>query len=122
MTRLGWRRALSASEIGEGEGRSLVLAGVPIVVYRAGGRFHALGARCPHAGGRLSETAVDGAVAVCPSHGWSFRLVDGRCTGFRTAHVPVFRTRLEAGDVWVRIGWLRPLLFRGVAAHDSPPR
>jgi nitrite reductase/ring-hydroxylating ferredoxin subunit len=118
---LGWRRALPEEALADGEGRSLVLAGQRIVLFRAGGRFHALGARCPHAGGRLSESAVDG-VAVCPSHGWSFRLADGQSTVFRTARVPVFRTRVRDGAVWIRLGWLRPLLFRVRGAHDPASR
>jgi nitrite reductase/ring-hydroxylating ferredoxin subunit len=105
MRMLGWSAALRASGLPEGSGRLVQLRGEWVALYRVGGKLHALGARCPHEGSLLSEAAV-GEVAICPSHGWTFRLEDGQGMLFRTSRVPVFATRVVDGVIWVKINFL----------------
>ena len=76
-------------------GRKLVrLDGRPIVVFNLGGEFFALGDRCPHKGGSLSQGKLTGLVESsqpgeyrysrrgeilrCPWHSWEFDVRTGR--------------------------------------------
>lgn len=106
MPGLGWTAVVEAADLAPGCGGVFVVRGAPVAIFRRGERFHALGARCPHAGSLLSEFPTDDGTALCPSHGWEFRLDDGACTNERAQRVPVYRVAVEDGLVWVRV---RPL-------------
>ncbi len=120
---IGWTRAIAVNELEPGEGAVLEVRGAPVALYRVGDRFHALGAICPHAGSLLSEFLHDDCLALCPSHGWTFRLEDGQATVFPTQRVPVYPVRTADGFVWIRVRWLvavvADLLRRG---HGPPAR
>ena len=76
-------------------GRKLVhVAGRAVVVFNLGGEFFALGDRCPHKGGSLSQGKLTGLVESsapgeyrysrrgeilrCPWHSWEFDVRTGR--------------------------------------------
>ncbi len=48
-----------------------------VLVVRAGERFYAVAARCPHMGGRLAQGKLEGTVVTCPLHGSQFDVTDG---------------------------------------------
>jgi nitrite reductase/ring-hydroxylating ferredoxin subunit len=100
---LGWSPVLEAAEFADGDGGVFRVRGVPIALYKRSGQYRAVGARCPHAGSLLSEFATDEGTALCPSHGWEFRLTDGGCTTHAAHRVPVYPARELDGVVWVRV-------------------
>jgi nitrite reductase/ring-hydroxylating ferredoxin subunit len=84
----------AVGEIAPG-GRKLVkVAGRALVVFNLGGEFFALGDRCPHKGGSLSQGKLTGLVESsvpgeyrysrrgeilrCPWHSWEFDVRTGR--------------------------------------------
>lgn len=86
----------------------VMLGEVPIVVGRGDGGRWALGDRCSHLAGSLSEGRVAGsgeaACVVCPLHGSTFRLYDGAVVhGPATAPQPVFEVRESEGRILVRL-------------------
>src|SRR5579863_2981321 len=74
-----WYPILKARRLGR-RPRAVRLLGEQIVLFRDGGRLHALEDRCPHRGTRLSIGACrfpgSGTIS-CPYHGWTFRGADG---------------------------------------------
>jgi nitrite reductase/ring-hydroxylating ferredoxin subunit len=77
---------------------------IEVGLYRVDGEVFAMENPCPHAGHRLSEGTLDGAVIVCPAHGWDF---DVR-TGFRPADadgwpIPCFAVRLSGDEIWIDV-------------------
>lgn len=110
MTMLGWTRVVEESGLEPGRGRLFDVRGVPVAVFRTARRVHALGAVCPHEGNLLSDCLNDDGTALCPAHGWAFRLDDGACTVFRTSRVPVYPVRVVEGHVWVRVRAMRSAL------------
>ena len=62
--------------------RAIKLLGDDIVLFRDGGRVHALADRCPHRGAKLSvgkcQFAGSGTIS-CPYHGWTFKGATGEC-------------------------------------------
>lgn len=78
---------------------------VAVAVVRDGdGSCHALADRCSHDGGPLSQGSVEDGCLQCPWHGSSFRLADGwNATGPATAPQPVFDTRVQDGQLYVRL-------------------
>ena len=65
-------------EVPPGEGRTFVVAGTQIAVFRLrDGSLHATQAACPHAGGPLADGQTDVNVLVCPLHQYAYRWSDG---------------------------------------------
>ena len=64
-----------------GEGRTFVVAGEQVAVFRLrDGSLHATQAACPHAGGPLADGQSDLNVLVCPLHQYAYRWSDGAST------------------------------------------
>lgn len=69
----------SLDEIPVGEGRTYSVEGRQIAVFRLrDGTVRAIDAVCPHRGGPLADGLADERVVVCPLHGHTFDLCDGR--------------------------------------------
>ena len=61
-------------EIPLGEGRTFVVGGTQVAVFRLrDGSLHATQAACPHAGGPLADGQTDVDVLVCPLHLYAYR-------------------------------------------------
>ena len=73
------------SELLEGEGKYVDIDGTPLAVFLHHGKPFVIDDLCPHAGGELSSgwvSEVEGdACAICPLHGWPFKLTDGQMPG-----------------------------------------
>ena len=89
-----------ASEIAEGGMRAVEAAGQKILLAKVGGRCHAVGETCPHAGGPLSEGVLRGETVTCPWHKAAFSVVTGRCMEPPAVDdLPRFETSLSVGRV-----------------------
>ncbi len=76
---------------------------IGIVLVRDGGRVHAMGARCSHAGGPLDQGWVTDGTLVCPWHGSRYDLETGQpVTGPSTCPQPRYQVRLRGGNVELR--------------------
>jgi nitrite reductase [NAD(P)H] small subunit len=65
-----------------GEGRTCVVAGQEVAVFRTReGEVLAVQARCPHQGGPLADGLVGNGSVVCPLHAHRFDLRSGRPLG-----------------------------------------
>jgi nitrite reductase (NADH) small subunit len=100
----GWVAFGTLDDIPRGGARAVKTMIGEIGLFRtADDRVFALDNLCPHKGARLSMGMIEGEVVVCPWHGWSFALADGRAAtdGFgRTCPVPV---RVIDGRVLLRL-------------------
>src|SRR3954469_24263501 len=69
-----WYPILMARDVGS-RPKAVTLLGEQIVLFRDGGRVHALEDRCPHRGVRLSAGACQypgSGTITCAYHGWTF--------------------------------------------------
>lgn len=68
-----------SSDFKEGEPRAVKIEGAknPVLVVRHGGRLHAVGNKCPHAGAALNTGVFSCGRIVCPLHGASFDVTTG---------------------------------------------
>jgi 3-phenylpropionate/trans-cinnamate dioxygenase ferredoxin subunit len=84
------------SELKEGEGKYVEIGGYRLAVFLHKGEPHVIDDECPHAGGAMSGGWVDDdGCAVCPWHGWSFGLCDGRLKGSTGVGVSVYPVRVH---------------------------
>jgi nitrite reductase/ring-hydroxylating ferredoxin subunit len=98
-----WTPVLDAVELVEGAQRRVVAGDVPVVVWREAGQIYVLAATCTHVGGPLDEGKVSDGCIVCPWHGSTFRLSDGRIVrGPASTAQPSYETRVRGGQIEVR--------------------
>ena len=98
-----WQAAAKASEIAQGAGRSLEVAGQKIALFHVGGKFYALADTCPHRGGPLGDGHLEGTQVTCPWHAWQFDVTTGECQTMPGGKQPCFKTKIENGEVWIDI-------------------
>jgi phenylpropionate dioxygenase-like ring-hydroxylating dioxygenase large terminal subunit len=86
---------------------AVTVVGVPMVLFRASDRIHALLDRCAHRNAPLSLGSIRGDGLECSYHGWRYdgagncTHIPGLVTDFRGRGVPGFPVRERDGDVWV---------------------
>ena len=89
-------------QLREGSLRQVECDGNKVLLARVGGRCHAVGTTCPHAGGPLAEGVLHGEVVVCPWHKAAFRVTDGRRVEPPALDdLPAFSAREEGGRLFV---------------------
>ena len=81
-----WVKVCRTADIAEGAMKGVEAGGKDILVANVGGRFYAIGNRCPHMNAKLSEGKLDKGVVTCPRHGSRFDVTDGRVV--RWARMP----------------------------------
>lgn len=102
---MSWIRITRAENIPLREGRAVQLGGEEIAIFNLGGRFLAVGNRCPHRGGPLADGIVSGDSVVCPLHSWKVCLHTGdvKRPGDQEACARSFPVKLVDGIVMVGI-------------------
>jgi chlorite dismutase len=101
-----WTDVAPVEEIPEGTSRVVFLNGQQVALFHTGGRFYAIGNRCSHARGPLSEgelSICDGAcIVTCPWHFAQYDLETGKVVdGVASAPVPTYQVEIRDGVVYV---------------------
>jgi nitrite reductase/ring-hydroxylating ferredoxin subunit len=104
----GWQPLGRLDDLPDGQPTKRTIEGVDLLVVRRGQHIDVLSNRCSHLSGPLSDgsfTVEKGqGCIVCPWHGSTFRLADGAVMhGPTTSPQVQFETRIESGDVHVRL-------------------
>ena len=90
------------SEIPEDTGKLVMVNGREVGLFKVNGKVHAIYSVCPHQGGPLDEGGLDGAVVMCPWHGWQFNVTTGVCDFNPAIKVPTFPVKEEGDDVYIQ--------------------
>ena len=106
-----FHRAMALAELPEGGMRACTLEGREIVVCRTKHGLHALDNICSHALARMSEGRLRGVRLICPLHGASFDVRDGRVLG-APATRPLARHEVRVIDQIIEVS---------VAAAETRP-
>lgn len=93
-----------ASAIAAGQGKHYEIEGRHLAAFRLGERVFVTDYRCPHAGRPMTlATPAEDCTLTCPVHAWKFSLETGANADRTRPALPVFETRQEAGQVFVRL-------------------
>ena len=90
--------SIPLAELGEGTMRTCSLGGHEIVVCRTKEGIFALDNICTHAYARLNEGRLRGTRLICPLHGASFDVRDGRVLGAPATRALATHPLRIAGD------------------------
>jgi len=92
-------RVGALTQIPEGEGRNVEVAGRRLAVFRSrDGQVFATQAECPHRRGPLADGIVGAGHVVCPLHEWRFNLETG-VTENGSCPLEVYRARIDADGI-----------------------
>jgi nitrite reductase/ring-hydroxylating ferredoxin subunit/uncharacterized membrane protein len=98
-----WTAVLPSGELRDGEPRSVMADGAPLLLVRHDDGIHAIHDRCAHRGCSLSGGKIDDHAVTCPCHGSRFDVRDGTLlSGPATVSQPAFDVRETGGRVEVR--------------------
>lgn len=104
MNQSDFQAVLSLGELPEGKMRACEIGGRRIVVCRTREGVFAVDDVCTHAYSRMSEGRLRGTRLICPLHGASFDVRDGRVLGApATRALPVHRARINGEQIEVAI-------------------
>lgn len=93
-------RLAHTDDIPEREGRSIVVDGDEIALFRCDGGIRAIVNACPHAGGPLADGLVAGDSVTCPLHGRRVDLLSGEVGDWETP-VRVYTVTVEDGVIYL---------------------
>lgn len=96
-------RIAALSDLPAGALRHVEIGDVAIAVGNREGEIFAIGGHCPHARGPLGHGALNGRMVTCPWHLWEFDCATGVCDFNPKVSVPVYQTKVEAGEVYVEL-------------------
>lgn len=97
-----WHRLAEVSAFPEGAMRTFAVAGRELVVGLSREGWFALDDLCTHGYARMSEGRLRGCRLICPLHGASFDVRDGRVLG-APATVPLARHDVRVVDGFVEV-------------------
>jgi nitrite reductase/ring-hydroxylating ferredoxin subunit len=96
LSPMPWTTLCELGDLREGEGKYVEIDGFQLAVFLHQDKVYVMDNRCPHAGANLSGGYVLDDCAVCPRHGWPFRLATGELKDAPNgARVDVYCVRLE---------------------------
>ena len=108
---LGIRRPLTYQDVSvgrpedirEGERKIVSFNGLSIGVFHHKGGWYALRNSCLHRGGPVATGKLEGDHIVCPWHGYTYNLTDGRLLIDPNARLEMFDVTVQDGEVRVRL-------------------
>lgn len=89
-----WTTLCQLSELIPDTGRYVEVDGYRLAVFLHDSQVHVLDDICPHAGGSLAAGPVRDGCAICPRHGWAFRLHNGQMPGSELITVTTYKVKL----------------------------
>ena len=99
----GFQAVLRREELGRGELVEVIVGGVSLALCNVDDTYYAVSNVCPHAGGPIGDGTLAGHTVVCPYHGWSFDVRDGRCFVDETLSIETYEVKVTDEAVCVRL-------------------
>ena len=99
----GFVKVAKSSQIKERYAISVSVENKEIAIFRHKGKLYALRDAWAHQAAPISDGYVDEGFAVCPHHGWRYKLEDGSFSHNDLIKLPTFRVKELNGSVFIRL-------------------
>jgi len=97
----GFVFAAQESQLTDGAGLAVELAGKEYALFRFDGRVHAIDNACPHEGAPLAQGEIADGVVTCPWHGWTFQACSGCSINPAGSDVKSYPVKVEEGQILI---------------------
>lgn len=98
-----FRTVCKATEVVDGEGKTVTLDNKLIALFRIDGQYFAIDDVCPHMGASLSGGYVENGIVTCPWHAWRYRLADGAWADNPRVKIGCYPVRVVGEDVQIQL-------------------
>jgi 3-phenylpropionate/trans-cinnamate dioxygenase ferredoxin subunit len=99
-----WITVIKESEFPPGNRKSLIIKGLPIVIFKLEDAYYAIHNQCPHQNLPLEEGDIEGDLIVCPHHGAKFCIKTGEVKNPPAFEdVVTYPTRIENNIIQIKI-------------------
>ncbi|HTQ96511.1 MAG TPA: Rieske (2Fe-2S) protein [Candidatus Acidoferrum sp.] len=98
-----WTYVMDDAGLLEGRMAQVYPLGVNVLLARVSGAVHAVSGKCAHMACPLFNGRLEGNTIVCGCHDWRFDLRTGRFLNAPELGLTVYPTKLEAGNLFVKI-------------------
>jgi len=99
----GYVKVGEVSDFPVGSLRKVVVGGEDVALGNVNGKLYAIGGKCTHRGGPLSDGELDGNAVTCPWHGGQFDMTTGKVLAPPpTRDEPSFDVRIDGSAVLVK--------------------
>jgi 3-phenylpropionate/trans-cinnamate dioxygenase ferredoxin subunit len=104
-------KAAGKAEIPAGKMKAVKLEGKEILIINVNENYYAVGNRCTHAGGDLSQGVLEGNVVTCPKHHAKFDATDGKLVSPpkigpfhpKAKDEPTYQVKVENEDILIKL-------------------
>ena len=86
-----------------GAGSVFTVAYRSVACFNVGGTVHAIDDTCPHAGGSLGSSKLNGAIVTCRAHGMKIDVTTGCFAGSSAFGVAAYPVRVVDGKIMVAV-------------------
>jgi naphthalene 1,2-dioxygenase system ferredoxin subunit len=101
---LNWIEVAAETDLFEGAGIAVSVAGNEIALFSVQGQTFALSNICSHGSGRLCEGYFEGWEVECPLHQGRFDVRTGQATCLPAIEsVKTWPVKLESGRIWLQL-------------------
>ena len=87
-----------------GNGTTVTVNGKTVALFNVDGTIYAIDDTCPHAGGSLGTSKLDGTIVTCRGHGMRFDVTTGCFAGGTGFGVASYPAKVVDGKIMVAIG------------------
>jgi len=95
-------------QIAPGTMKSFLVNEKQVLITNLEGKFYAIGGKCTHLGGDLSQGKLEGNIVTCPRHGSQFDVTTGKSLRgpkivirFSTPDEPAYPVKVEGESIQV---------------------
>lgn len=102
----GWQKGLPVAELPVGSKATVAIGDTSVLLINLDNRISAFRNACAHQGLPLDNAMLDpeNGTLTCPWHGFCFDGSSGECLTAPQAQLEAFPVRVDAGQIWVRVG------------------
>lgn len=95
---------IGAADLPNGERMFIEIEDKPIVIFNIAGTYYAIGDVCTHDDGPLGDGELEDCNIVCPRHGATFDVRNGKATGMPAViDIPAYPLRVVNGVLEIGI-------------------
>ncbi len=96
--------AARLDQLPAGKSTCVKVAGKDVALFNVDGTIHAIDDTCPHAGGSLGTSKLDGKIVTCRAHGMKFDVSNGCFAGTSNSGVASYPVKVVDGKILVSVG------------------
>jgi nitrite reductase/ring-hydroxylating ferredoxin subunit len=99
----GFVKVAEKKDVPAGKMIHVEVDGNEILIANVGGKFYAVGDRCPHLHARVSEGTLNNAIVTCPRHLSTFDVRTGKVLSGTRSNLQTYDVKVEGNNLLISV-------------------